>query len=153
MDAQTAIAGLNKILSLEYSAMLQHLQHSYLVQGKERAYLRGFFRGMAEGSFKGHTKQVGEKIVALGGLPTVEPAPIRQSADVTEMLQQALEAERAAQEAQKELLAKVQDDVPLRVMLEEMIRDEQEEIEQLEMLLAQKKPVISAKVVRLTKSA
>lgn len=153
MDLQKVINGLNEILSIEYAGMIQNLQHSYLVQGIEREFLRNFFRESAKRSFEKHTKLVGEKVVALGGVPTVEPAMIRQSADTMEMLQQALQLETKAQNAHKQLLPAVEDDIALRFMLEEMIFDEQLEIDQLEMLLAQKRPAVLQKEIRLKESA
>jgi bacterioferritin len=149
MNVQDVIAGLNRILALEYAAVVQYLQHSYLVQGLEREYLADFFRDMAKKGVKTHVPLLGDKIVALGGIPTVEPGAIKQSLDTAEMLEQDLELERAAQQAQKDLLQQVQDDVPLRFMLEDMIYDEQEQIEELEKILRQKQLAIAAKELHL----
>jgi bacterioferritin len=141
MDIQRVVAGLNKILSLEYAAALQYMQHSYLIQGVERRYLSHFFRDQAKECLDKHSRQIGDKVVALGGVPTVEPGTIKQSTDCHEMLWQDLEMERSCQDAQKELLEEVHDDVALRVMLEQMIWEEQENIEHLEKLLAQNRPM------------
>src|SRR5687768_17712608 len=46
-----------------------------------------------------HAGMLGDKIVALGGVPTVEPGEIRQSTELPEMLRQGLELERAAMDA------------------------------------------------------
>jgi bacterioferritin (cytochrome b1) len=65
MDAQKTVDELNRILSLEYAAIFQYLQHSYLVQGLEREYLRNFFREQAKEGMDKHTKWLGEKSQAL----------------------------------------------------------------------------------------
>ena len=74
------------------------MQHSFLVTGTEREVYRKFFRDQSEES-QDHAETLGDKIVALGGVPTVEPGEIRQSTDLGEMLRQDLELERAAMEA------------------------------------------------------
>lgn len=148
MDIQRVIAGLNRCLAIEYAAMIQYLQDSFLIQGLEREYLAGFFRDRAK-SEMGHAAHLGDKIVALGGVPTIEPAVIAQSLDVAEMLEQGLAAERDALQALKGLLAEVQDDVALRVLVEQLCLDTQEHIESFEKLLGQKRLVIAVKEVRL----
>ncbi len=149
MDVQQTIAGLNRILSMEYAAVIQKLQHSSLMQGVEREYLADFLREEAENGLKGHVRLIRDKIVALGGIPTVEPAPIKQTLDPLEMLQQNLDLERTIKQAQEELLQECMDDTPLRVMLEGLILDEQQEIEEYEKLLKQVKLAIVTKEVRL----
>lgn len=154
MDAQRMIEALNKSLALEYAAVVQYYQHSFLLQGPEREYLAGFFRDNGKKSLE-QVERLGEKIVALGGLPAVEPGTIRQAADVQEMLRQALELEREAQAAHHSALKLLSgsDETPeetaLRVLLEEMVEAEQHDIENLEMLLSSKRPAVMAKEVRL----
>jgi bacterioferritin len=154
MDVQRMIEALNKSLAIEYAAVIQNNQHSFLLQGPEREYLADFFRDTAKRPLETHIKRLGEKIVALGGLPTVEPATIRQATNVQEMLRQALELEHEAQAAHHAALKLLsnKDEAPeetaLRVMLEEMVEQEQHEIDALDMLLASKRPAITAKEVR-----
>jgi bacterioferritin len=74
------------------------MQHSFLVTGVEREVYRSFFRDQSEESHD-HAKTLGDKVVALGGVPTVEPGMIRQSTDLAEMLKQDLALEREAMEA------------------------------------------------------
>lgn len=154
MDVQRMIEALNRSLSVEYAAVIQYMQSSFLVQGTEREYLAEFFRNEAKGSL-GHVQRFGEKIVALGGLPTVEPVAVKQAADVGEMLQQALALEKEAQachfaalrllppEEQEEAA-----DTALRVMLEDLVEQEQQDIEELEKLLAMRRPAVAVKEVR-----
>src|SRR3990172_1168204 len=103
MNVQKVIDELNKALSLEYASV---------IQGLFRESIAPMLRDHAEESFK-HAKILGDKIVALGGLPTVEPAPVKQASDLVEMLKQDLALAREVYEHYESLLKMVQDDTPL----------------------------------------
>lgn len=148
MDRQPIIDALNKAVSLEYAAAIQYLQHSVLVQGVYREVHSNFFKNMSQGSFS-QAREVGSYIVGLGGVPTVEPAPIRQSTDLNEMLQQDLELEQAALQAYKDALSIASDDVPIRVMLELMVQDEYLHVIELEKMLSKKAIQVSTKEIKL----
>ncbi len=83
-----------------------------------------------------HAHKFGQKVVALGGVPTIEVgASVRQSLDLKEMLRQDLELERQAMQAYLAAHALAESDVALRTMLETHIDGEQRDIEELEMYL------------------
>ena len=71
------IESLNRALGFELAAVIQYMQHSFLVTGTEREVYCSYFRAQSEESH-GHAKMLGDKIVSLGGVPTVEPGMIRQ---------------------------------------------------------------------------
>jgi bacterioferritin len=158
MDVPKMIDALNKSLSLEYAGVIQYYQHGFLLHGPEREYMADFFSSGSKSSLD-HAERLGKKIVALGGLPTVEPGTIRQAGDVKEMLYQALELEHEAQAAQHAALKllgakdEAAEYTALRVMLEELIEAEQRDIDNLEMLLSSKQPAVTAKEVRLKQSS
>lgn len=132
------VENLNKALSLELAGVIQYAQHSYLVTGLEREVYKGFFRDMAEEAQK-HAEVLGDKIVALGGVPTVEPSMIRQSTDLKEMLKQGLELEREAITAYMAAWTSCDDsDLPQKFWLEGQIADEQMHIEELEKLTSER---------------
>lgn len=132
------VENLNKALSLELAGVIQYAQHSYLVTGLEREVYKEFFRDMAEEAQK-HAEVLGDKIVALGGVPTVEPSMIRQSTDLKEMLKQGLELEREAMTAYMAAWASCDDsDLPQKFWLEGQIADEQMHIEELEKLTSER---------------
>ncbi len=132
------VENLNKALSLELAGIIQYSQHSYLVTGTDREIFKGFFRGNVEEA-QDHAEVLGDKIVALGGIPTVEPAMIRQSVDVQEMLKQDLELEREAMAAYMAAWAACDDnDLPQKFWLEGQISDEQMHIEELEKLTSER---------------
>ena len=92
------------------------------------------FSGNAQESF-GHAKLVGDKIVALGGVPTIERNSVKQSNDVMEMLQHGLEFESTAVRLYNEALALSTEDRALEVFLEDILKQEQEGVDEFTKLL------------------
>ena len=114
---------LNRAISLEYGGAIQYSQNSVLLQGTYRNVHADFFGEMSEDCFR-HARKIGEYVVALGGIPTVEPAPIKQTTDLGEMLNLALEIETEALETYSKGVEMAEDNVPYRVMLEDMSLEE-----------------------------
>jgi bacterioferritin len=148
MDTQAAIRVLNRALSLEYAGVIQSLQAAALVQGPYRELHEKFFAEQSE-SAREHARKLTRWIVLLNGLPTVEPAPIRQSTDLTEMLRQGLELEREAHRAYLEALPLTADEPALRFFVEEMVQSERLDIDQFEKLLGQKVIMVATKEIKL----
>ncbi len=88
----------------------------------------------AEESFR-HAKLIGEKIVALGAVPTIERNTVRQTNNLEEMLQLAYEFESAAVELYKSALTLAEDDRPVVVLLESLLLEEQQGVERLAKIL------------------
>jgi bacterioferritin len=133
------VENLNRALSLELAAVVQYMQHSFLVTGTEREVYRKYFRKQSEES-QDHATTLGDKIVALGGVPTVEPGMIRQSTDLAEMLRQDLELEREAMAAYMAAWESCgKENLPVRFQLEERIYQEQLHIDELEKLTSERK--------------
>jgi bacterioferritin len=136
MQTASIIDALNKAVALEHTASLQYKQHALLVHGFWRKLFADFFAAESRNALE-HAHKFGQKIVALGGVPTVEVgAMVRQSLDLEEMVQQDLELERDAMQAYLEAWTLAEDDVALRTMLEDHIETEQRDIEELEMYLS-----------------
>jgi bacterioferritin len=134
MDKSKVIDKLNEILRWEWTGVAQYAQHSFIVRGLLREVYSKLFEDGAEESF-GHAKKIGAKISAMGGVPTLERGAVKQSDDLTELLQFGLEFERGAVKHYLEALDLAADDRPLVVLLEEILLDEQEGVEHLEKLL------------------
>ena len=81
-------------------------------------------------------RQIGDKIVALGGVPTVERNPIQQSNNVEEMLQYGLEFESKAVTLYNEALALGENDRALCVLLENILLEEQDGVDHIKKILA-----------------
>ena len=81
MDKTKLIEKLNEILKWEYAGLVQYTQFSFLVQDTWREVYYKFFRENGEEALK-HAHLVGDKITALGGVPTVERGAVKQSTDL-----------------------------------------------------------------------
>jgi bacterioferritin len=134
MDTKKVIAALNKAIALEHSASLQYKQHALLVGGLWRKVFAEFFFSQSKGSLE-HAEKFGRKVVALGGVPTVEVGTVHQSTELEEMLHQDLGLEKDTLQAYLEAHALCEGDVALRTMLESHSESEQRDIEELEMYL------------------
>lgn len=144
MAREELVENLNKALSYELAGVIQYSQHSYLITGPDREVFKDFFRDMAEEA-QDHAEVLGDKVVALGGIPTVEPAMIRQSTELKEMLKQGLELEREAMAAYMAAWAACDDnDLPQKFWLEGQISDEQMHIEELEKLTSERTARVNA---------
>lgn len=143
------IENLNKALSLELAGIIQYSQHSYLVTGIEREVYKEFFREQADEA-KDHALFLGDKLVALGGVPTVEPAMIRQSTELLEMLKLDLELEREALAVYMEAWDSCGDeDLPTRFWLEGQIAEEQLHVEELEKLTSERTSKVNSERIIL----
>lgn len=135
MDTQAVIDQFNVCLRAEYTAVIQYHQHSFLLRGLDRVQYLEFFEEAGEEAL-GHAKLLGSKIVSLGGVPTVERDEVKQSTNLVEMLQQDLELERAALAAYHVALDLAQEHVALRNYLEDQIMTEQDDVWNIEKILA-----------------
>ncbi len=123
MNEQAMIKLLNGAISLEYGGAIQYAQSSVLLQGTYREVHADLFKEMSDDCFN-HARNLGEYVVGLGAIPTVEPAPIKQTTDLTEMLNYGLEIETKALETYSKGVELAEDNVPFRVMLEDMAHEE-----------------------------
>lgn len=143
MVDQELLDGLNEIMSTEYTSMIQLMQHSFLMQGQDRYTFGDLLRDHAKDTVS-HARELGDKIVSLGGVPSVQIGEIRQSTNTTEMLRQDLEQHRAAVAKINEMVEKAdaRKQVALRVLLENMSYEETQFLEELEKALSLKTAVI-----------
>ena len=70
MNNKAIIAQLNKLLQSELEGVNRYLHHSFMVFGFSRKPIVGYLREQSTESLT-HATLLGEKIVALGGHPTV----------------------------------------------------------------------------------
>jgi len=134
MDTKKVNVALNKVIALEHTAALQYKQHALLVSGLWRKVFAEFFSSQGKESLE-HAEKFGQKVVSLGGVPTVEIGTVRQSTDLEEMLRQDLALEKDTMQAYLEAHALTEGEIALRTMLEGQIESEQRDIEELEMYL------------------
>ena len=127
---------LNKDLERELAQIVRYLHHSFIVQGPIRASLVGHFRQQAQESMN-HAIKLGDKITSLGGHPTVTVSQIFEPGDQTleEMLKEDLEAEEEALKEYKKHHKEASSDITLRILLEQIILEEQGHIDDLRQYL------------------
>lgn len=140
MEKSKIIDKLNECLRHEWTGVAQYAQAGFVVAGLWREVYSSMFFDNAKESF-GHAKLVGEKIVALGGVPTVERNPVKQSDDLGEMLNFALDFESKAVKHYTEAVALAEGDRALVVFLEDILKDEQEGVDDLTRILRDPKAV------------
>ena len=134
---------LNDILRHEWTGVAQYAQAGFVIQGLWRPTYSKIFFESAEESF-GHAKRVGEKIVAMGGVPTVERNPVKQSHDLAEMLDHALAFEQGAVDLYTEALGLAEGkDRALVVLLEDILLEEQDGVDEISQLLREQKEIAS----------
>jgi len=126
LSAEKVIEMLNSDLAAEIAAIIQYLQVSYRVLGLIREPISERLEDIAEEEMK-HAKELANRIVALGGTPTVKPNPILQADTYVGMMEQGLKAEEKAIKDYVEHRNACEEggEVPTALILENIIVDEQ----------------------------
>ena len=137
MDKSQLIENLNKDLANEFQAVLMYTVYSSLVTGPYRPQLVGFMQAEIPDEL-GHAQFLADKIVALGGTPTLTPTPVPEAKTVKEMLENiaAAEEEAIAGYTARAEEAREAGQIGLSVQLEDMINDETGHYEETKKLLA-----------------
>jgi bacterioferritin len=134
MSNQAIIDHLNEILKHEWTGVAQYSQASFIVEGVWREVYAGKFIGDAKESF-GHAQLVGEKIVALGGVPVATRNEIKQSRVLQEVLEFSLAFEAKAVEMYSQAIDMVEGNKPLVIFLEDILTEEQDGVDEYTKLL------------------
>ncbi|MCA9162850.1 MAG: ferritin-like domain-containing protein [Planctomycetales bacterium] len=144
MDKAKIIDKLNDILRHEWTGVAQYSQAGFVVTGLWREVYADLFFDSAKESF-GHARLVGDKIVALGGVPTIERNQVKQSSDVVQLIEYGLDFESKAVQLYTEALGLAEGDRALVVFLEDILKEEQEGVDHLSKLLRDQKSASSSK--------
>ena len=134
MSNQAIIDHLNEILKHEWTGVVQYTQAGFIVEGQWREVYSGMFMENAEESY-GHAKLVGDKIVALGGVPVATRNEIKQSRNLREVLEFSLAFEAKAVEMYDKAIDLAEGDKALVVFLEDILKEEQEGVDEFTKLL------------------
>ena len=143
MEKSKIIDKLNDCLRHEWTGVAQYAQAGFVVAGLWREVYSGMFFDSAKESF-GHATLVGEKIVALGGVPTVERNPVKQTDDLQELLNHAMDFESKAVKLYNEALLLAEGDRALEVFLENILEEEQEGVDKLTRILRDPRAVAAS---------
>jgi len=92
MDKETLVKGLNTDLSHEYQAVLMYNTYAANVSGMHRRDLKNFFDAEVPDELR-HAQLLANKIAALEGDPTTDPAGVPGTQDPKVMLENVLKAE------------------------------------------------------------
>ncbi len=130
------VAGLNEDLAYEYGAVIMYRTYASAVTGPYRQELRAFFANEIPEEL-GHAQLLADKIVALGGVPTVRASTPRWTDDPRAMLQHALDDEIAtiARYVERRRAAGAAGEIGLAVDLDQVIADETKHRDELRLIL------------------
>jgi bacterioferritin len=136
MKYDAIIEQLNEILKHEWTGVAQYSQASFIIEGPWREVYAEKFEGDAKESFK-HANLIGNKIVALGGVPVAQRNEVKQSRDLTEILQNSLAFEAKAVEMYNKAIDIAEGERALVIFLEDILLEEQEGVDEYTKLLRQ----------------
>lgn len=136
VDKQTLIDGLNDDLAHEYQAVIMYNTYTAMASGIHRPILTGFFEKEIAEELR-HARFLANKITALGGEPTTEPAPLDVVTDSHGMLEQVqrAEAETIRRYVERRNQAEEYGDFGLANDIDDIISDETQHREETEKLL------------------
>jgi len=134
VDKRLVIQALNLALERELAGMVRYLHHSFIVLGPGRGPLVQLFRSLVQDSMV-HATLLGEKIVALGGHPSVKIEEVEEPGEQTllEMIQEDIAMEEQHIEMYEQNLKDFQKDIVLKLMYEQIILEETTHLEQLQL--------------------
>jgi bacterioferritin len=142
LATERIIAALNEDISYELGAIMQYLWHHFTAEGLESPAIIELFKETSLDEMK-HLSMLAERVVYLGGEPTAKIAPFKQGGDLRQMVQDDLEGERTAIRMYREhiRLCEEEGDPVTRLMLENILSDEEKHADRWETVLAvRKKP-------------
>ena len=131
------LEGLNEDLANEYAAVIMYRTYASMVQGPYRQELRAFFGSEVPAELL-HTQLLADKIAAMGGTPTTQPAKVRPAREAKNMLKNALVVEKSAVDRYvvRRKQAEALGEHGLAVDLDALIADETKHRDELQLMLA-----------------
>lgn len=125
--SQKLIDALNKDRADELSAIVQYMKHGYEAEGIDSPEIIDLAKEIAKDEMK-HAERLGERINYLGGIPTKNVSHIEEGGNLKKMIEDDLAKENGAIKQYKEhiKLASEEEDFATRLMLEEILSDEEQ---------------------------
>jgi len=142
-DVEQTINILNEALATEIVCVLRYMHHYFMATGVHGMAVRDEFKEHADAE-REHADQIADRIQQLGGKPDFNPASLveRSSSQYVEgetladMIKEDLIAERIVIEVYQQMIRHFADHDPTtRVMMEHILRDEEEHASDLSDLL------------------
>ncbi|MEW6455698.1 MAG: ferritin-like domain-containing protein [Acidobacteriota bacterium] len=118
---------LNEAISSEMQASIQYMWQHVMWAGTKGAAVKDDFKKIAITEMK-HAEAIAERLYYLGGTPTTEPAPIKLSKKLEDMVKDNVKAEEEAISMYKEIirLAEKEGDITTKFLFESILSDEED---------------------------
>ncbi len=135
---------LNEDLSGEYQAIISYVVYSQVLKGAEYMNIAGELEKHA-GEELGHALIISKQIDYLGGMPAVQPKPVRTSEKAKEMLQFDLENEMSTIRRYRDRVRQCEGlgEYAMAEHIREILKDEQDHLIALATALGEDVPVVS----------
>ncbi len=136
MENAKIIEALNRMLSQEHGCAIRYATHAAVISGPYSETVATRLREIATDELL-HAEKLRHRILALGGNPTmkVRSADLKQATTLEEILQVNIEEEKGAIGGYTAILEELSmSNVILFQTIQEIIRDEQEHLEELDAL-------------------
>lgn len=136
MDKGKVLKLLNEALTMEYTQYIRLATEADLLTGLYSPTLASSLKAMATEELT-HADLLRQRIVSLGGEPTTSPGKIDVSRKIEKIIKEAIEAEKRVLDIYRELMRLVpkEENLLLYETVEDILRDEQGDLENLERLL------------------
>ena len=136
---------LNEDLAGEYQAIISYVIYSQVLKGAEYMNIAGELEKHA-GEELSHALIISQQIDYLGGMPTVQPKPVRTSEKAKEMLRFDLENEMATIRRYRERIPQCESlgEYAMAELIREILKDEQDHLISLATALGEDVPVIKS---------
>jgi len=130
------IDGLNKALSDEITRIVTYLNQSFMVFGPSRNALHETLEKIAIKEMN-HMELLSERIVGLGGVPTVKSKDMEQTYVVENMLKMDAKYEKEALETYMKIrdIAKKENELATVNLIEQIMLDEQSHLDEINKML------------------
>lgn len=138
-DRQKIIKALNFDIGLEIGAIIQYTMHEVMAEGMESPAIMEKFEDIAKAEMK-HLERFAQRVNYLGGVPNTKPTPIKVGGILKKMMQDDLDGEYTAIKTYKEHVKMCAEigDTTSRLMLEEILTDEEDHADTWETILQKK---------------
>jgi len=139
MAKKQIIEILNRSRERELTVTMQYMRQHYEAQGLESPPVIEVFKKIAIEEMK-HAEKFAERIVYLGGIPSIKVGEIRKSDDLKGMIADDLKSENEAIALYREAIAlcEKEGDPVTRLLFEEILANEEEHKDTFQTLLGQK---------------
>lgn len=140
VNKQRIIEALNQDIAYELAAIMQYLWHHFMAEGIESPAVIDLFKKTAIDEMR-HLALLAERVVYLGGTPTATIAAFKQGGDLVQMMRDDLAGENEAIEMYRRHIRLCQEegDSTTRLMLEQILSDEEHHADLWETTLGSRK--------------